>query len=360
MKAKSLIKILISLLLLSTVVFTSCVSSGRPKTAKEDKDEPTAKSDGKAPGWFLDLNSEYPDSEYLAVVGEGDTRRDAESDAAGALTRIFKTEIKVDTTSIMRYHELDSGTESSAEVEREMEKEVTLGAEQTLFNVKYSDPFTDSRARVHVVGYIDRKETGRIYREKIDKNSTRIVSFMEQEQKNDGLITKYAFMDAAMLFGKNNEVLLEQLMIIHPVSKKMIELPYNIDELSERHSAIAKQMVFDVYVENDNENKVTDIVKNVLSEQGFSIGADGKLSVTGEVKIEPVQLDNDYENIRWYLTLDMRDEHGTILVSFNKNQRETAINENEAIARGYREMAKNIEDKFMNEFVKHLDSLVLK
>jgi plasmid maintenance system antidote protein VapI len=38
---------------------------------------------------------------------------------------------------------------------------------------------------------------------------------------------------------------------------------------------------------NDNENKVTDIVKNVLSEQGFSIGAEMAIKLSDTFNTTP-------------------------------------------------------------------------
>ncbi len=335
------------------LVYTACVSNAEPKGSSSNKG-------GDPPAWFFNLEKAYPDKDFLAAAGDGDTRRAAESDAAGALVQIFSSDIKVESESIMRYHELAKDADTAHETEKQITQEVDILAAQKLLNIQYSDPYVDKNGRFHVVGYLDRRETGRIYRDNIEKNASRILAFQQNALTSTRIVTRYAFIDAALIFAKNNELLLDQLTIINPMMKKVVDLPYSLDELNTLYSKAAEKMVFDVQVVNDSEQKISNIVAGLLSSKGFSIKSDGQLRVAGEVKLEPVSLDNKYENIRWYLNLEMRDETGKAIVSFNQNQRETGISRSAVVSKAYIEMEKKTKADFFSEFVKYLDGLVLK
>jgi hypothetical protein len=356
MKAKLITYLVCAGLLFGVLLGADCKSG--PGT-KSDSSVAVGNTSG-TPRWMTKLEDAYPEKDYLAVVGEGDTRRNAESDAAGALARIFGSNIKVETEAIVRYKELENESGGSYQLEKEANKEVDILAQQMLYNLQYSDPYTDKEGRVHVVGYLNRKETAKIYKDKIDKNSERIATFRQNALKSERLFTKFAFIDAAIIFAKNNELLLDQLNIIYTPVRKMVELPYKLDELNTLYSQIAEQMVFDVRITNDMEDKIANLVSGLLGERGFSIRAGGTLKVTGDVKLEPLKLNNKYDNIRWYLNLQMKDETGKTIVSFNKNQRESAVSKSAVEARAYLEMEKQIKKAFFNEFTKYLDSLVLK
>jgi len=315
---------------------------------------------GSAPKWMARLNDVYPEADYLAVVGEGDTRRDAESDATGALVRIFGSNIKVESEAVVRYHEMEKDSGGSYELEKSASKQVDVLAQHKLYNMQYSDPYIDNEGRVHVVGYLDRKKTAKIYKDKIDKNSESIAAFQRNAVKSERLITKFAFIDAAVIFAKNNELLLDQLNIIYSPVRKLVSLPYKLDELNTLYSQIAEKMVFDITITNDMEGKIGNLVAGLLSEKGFSVRKGGVLKVTGDVKLEPLKLKNKYKNIRWYLNLQMKDESGKAIVSYNKNQRESGVSQSAAKARAYIEMEKQIKKAFFKEFIKYLDSLVLK
>jgi hypothetical protein len=291
------------------IAFTILGGAGCKSGARTRQDTATeVNNKGNPPKWLSKLEDVYPEKDYLAVVGEGDTRRDAEGDAAGALARIFGSNIKVESEAIVRYKELEKDTGGSYELEKEATKEVDILAAQMLYNLQYSDPYTDTDGRVKVVGYLDRKKTAQIYKAKIDKNSDSIITFRDNAIKNERLITKYAFIDAAIIFAKNNEMLLEQLTIINPTMRKIVELPYKLDDLNTLYSKIAEQMVFEIMIVNDMQDKIANLVAGLLSGKGFSVKGGGQLKISGDVKLEPLKLNNKFENLRWYLNLQMKDE----------------------------------------------------
>ena len=126
MKVKP-VKYFICGLILLSFLFGGAVCKSGPRTNTSVQ----VNSKGNPPRWYNKLEDDFPEDKYLAVVGEGDTRRDAESDAAGALVRIFGSNIKVETEAIVRYRELEKESGGSYEMEKEATKEVDILAHST-------------------------------------------------------------------------------------------------------------------------------------------------------------------------------------------------------------------------------------
>jgi len=238
---------------------------------------------------------------------------------------------------------------------------VQVGSSQVLFNVQYSDPWTDRSGKVHIAGFLNRRETAKIYKDKIDKNAERVVLFLNNMRSSDSIINQYAYIDAAVLYARTNDALRDQLLIIYQPAVGLIDLPYKTDDLIKLYAQIAAKMSFQIEIKNDSDERISKMVTHILNERGFTITrGPAALSIKGEVTTEDAQLENRFANIRWYLTLQMRDEKGSVLVSFNKNQRESGISKPEAIAASYRQMEKLIKEEFIGQFLQYLNSIVLK
>ena len=353
-------------ILILIIIIASCVSAPS-NTGSSDTDStetelppPTETKGGPPPAWVQNPYNLYPEAEYLAVIGEGDTRRDAESNALGSLSRIFETNVQVDSVAIARYNEIAKDGGYETEFEKSITETVNVQSQQTLINVQYGDIYLNDTGRYYIIAYISRNLTAQIYHEKINKNSEAVMNFLNSSNQASGILRKFAYIDAAFLFSVSNESLLGQLSIISPGYKNSIAIPYSHNDILMQRTEIAGQMIFSINIINDSDDKIANIITQLLSSRGFAVtDSFAPLAISGNVLIEPVQLNNDYENVRWTLTVDLKDETGNILVSFNKDQRETSVSQSQAIAIAYNQMESKIGSDFMGEFTKYLDSFVL-
>jgi hypothetical protein len=133
-------------------------------------------------------------------------------------------------------------------------------------------------------------------------------------------------------------------------------LPYEPRELRSLHADTAKQMLFSVAIEGDEQGKLEAMVSQVLTDRGFSVsdGA-GRLSVTGRMMMEEVILANDYKNVRWTLFMEMRNEAGEVIATMEEKKRESAISYDEARARSYRSMEKALQKNFIGALEDYFD-----
>jgi hypothetical protein len=305
------------------------------------------------PAWLDDPHSLYPDTMYLCALGEGDTRKDAESDATGNLSRIFESKVSVDETTRERIYELQRDAQTISSDETQVDRNVGVKSSQTLVNVQMGESYCDSRGRYHVVAYLDRLKTGEVYTDKIESASKEIVVWRDKAHANKDAVPRYAFLNAASLLAASNDVLLAQLAIISPSAKEFIDLPYDPVKLRTEIAEAARAVTLTVAVKGDDEGKITVILKDVLVSQGFTVNTPGVLSVSCAVSLEKVDMKGDQgaKFIRWTLGMEMKDVAGNVLVSHYDKGREGHVTESEAEARCYR----TVEGKIRNAFVKKLN-----
>lgn len=335
-----------TILLLVAILTVSCaVHAGR--------------GDSGRPGWLSDSKSLYPDNMYLSAIGEGDTRRQAEADAAAALARIFETRVETQSTFNEHYYELVAGDQADATTTTEQEQNVSLTSAQTLLNVQYGESYTDERGRVHIIGYIDRLRTGQVYEQKISKEATQVRGFLRKGRQSGDPLDAYAYLSAALAVAQHNDVMMDQLAIISPSMHEFIDLGYTLDVIISEQRATGQQIGMDVRVTGDDSGKIETALREQLSAQGFALRKNGLLKVIADVQWEDVDLNKPNQVfVRWHLKVNVERNSGESLVSIYEKQREGSVNRDQAMTVGYREMEKKLNRVFMPQLMDYMAGLV--
>ncbi len=312
------------------------------------------------PAWVSDKHSLYPREKYMVEIGVGTSFRAARDDGKATLAQVFGTTIRVDNTIRSRYEELSDGQDIlGASMTTTVDDTISQSANETLVNVQFGESWTDEMGRSYVVTYVDREETGRIYKQRIDQDVLKVQSYINQAPEQKETLRRYAFWDAALVVDKEVQRKLEQLEIIHPSYARIARLlPYEPQQLQISRNAVAQEMVFAVSIEGDEDGRLENILTKALTSKGFSVRARGELAVQGQLFMEEVELKNNYENLRWNLTLEMTDTVGNGVAALGKSQRETAVSQEEARSRAYRSMEKFINQSFLDAMASYLDSFV--
>ena len=148
--------------------------------------------------WLTDLNAVYPEARFLAATGAGDTRADAEASAAASLSRRF--EVKVDATTVSRQNSTSTsaGGKVSTVAVSEFDQTVGLTGAQDFLNLQFSDPVTDKQGVVHVVAFLEKGPTARLYSERINEDLERIRALTARSAAATGAMASYALADAAV------------------------------------------------------------------------------------------------------------------------------------------------------------------
>jgi hypothetical protein len=337
---------------LAAVIVAACAtapsSGGAPRTAGGEP----------VPEWFEDPKSVYPDDEYLSAIGSGDTRRGAEQDALSSLSQIFEARVSVDQRTSERYRELarESGTLTESDIQ--LATTVNVQSDQRLVNVQYGESFTDDQGRVHVIAYMDRLETGTVYRNLIQKNAGQIDRFLTEAEQTDGIIRRFAFISAAHLVAQNNRALIDQLQIISTPLARTLELPYDEQRVAERRAEIASQMAYRIEISGGAASRVAEVVGEALSQEGFVVSDSGPLLVRGSGELEPSE-GGRYEEVRWYLNLEFVGPEGAVLVAYSQQDRASGVSQDAARSFAFSDMEEVAKEEFVGQIIDYFDGLVI-
>ena len=236
------------------------------------------------PKWYSDLAAAYPSAKYLAAVGTGDTRRDAEADASAGLSRQFSVEIHAEALSQKRYLDLTKGDKTTSESSDSLDTKVQAKSDQVFLNLAFSDPYVDRKGTTSVVAYLDRQKTAELYRTRIDGDSVKMGQFLDRAKAADDTLRSFALIDAAKQVGLHAQLLLSQLQIIQPSVAKTLEADVDLDPIDRARDEISKKMTFTVAIAGDTDGTIAGDVKTALSDQSLTASAKGLMSVSGTWK----------------------------------------------------------------------------
>jgi len=310
----------------------------------------------KRPGWMDDLAS-YPEEQFLAVIGEGDSLQKAKANAASDISLIFQNKISVDNTMESRFEELiTSGVLAGVSESTTMTENINQQSEQELTNMKYGETWTDDMGKAYVVGFIDRAETGQIYKVRIEDQAKIVGHLIGRSNNQETLLGTYAFLDAAFAVAMQNEILIEQLDIINSSVKARIHLGYNLGDLKAERADVAANMLFQINITGDTDNRISPLVVGVINGMGFGISENGALQVSGDFSMNKVDRGNDFENYKWYLALTMVDDRG-VPVAYTIS---AGLSDSAAVSRVYKDVEKEIQKRFSRELNAYFNSFIEK
>jgi len=319
-------------------------------------------SGGKTPSWVSDKDSAYPSDKYLAELGEGDSLKGAKSNAAGAIAQIFRTRVKVDSNIRTRYSEITGkdGETLGMVTKTDFDQSIGQSSDESLSNLKYGESWTNDMGRVYTIAYLDRAETGNLYRSRIVDNDERVSELLGRARSQNEPLRRFAFMDAAHVYAEVNQTLLEQLEIINmPMARSVIH-PYDLGELRAAKADQASALKVRVEVSGDPEGRINALLSDWVTTKGFSVSPGGDLFLTAVVAITPVKLDNNYENLSWELNLSLMDSTGIPVVSLPRQNRSSGVSASAAETRAFNDMAEMIQRDFDREFNAYLTSFLEK
>ncbi|MFO8064209.1 MAG: LPP20 family lipoprotein [Spirochaetia bacterium] len=336
------------------VVVTGCASS--PSSSRGNGDG--GQGSGSVPQWYEDPKSVYPDEEYLSAIGSGDTRRSAEQDALGSLSQVFEARVSVDNRINERYREIARGSETLTESEVEIAGATSVQSDERLVNVQHGESFTDSQGRVHVIAYMNRMETGRVYRDLIQKNGEQVRRFMQESRGEEGVVRRFAYLSAANVVAQNNRSLIDQLQIIFAPMARTLQLPYDEQEVTERRAELASRMAYRITLSGEGAARIEQALGEALSSEGFVVSQDGPLQVRGEAELEAEE-DGKYEVTRWYMNLEFVDPSDSVVVAYNEQDRASGVSREASRSFAFNDMEEAAREEFVAHVIEYFDSLVI-
>lgn len=312
------------------------------------------------PAWVDDPKKEYKNEIYLSAMGTGSTRAQAEAAAAANLAAIFQADILASQNYWERYVEISSAKKSEAASQTNIVSDITVKSSQTLYNVQTGKTWTDELGQVYAVAYLNRAETARIYLQKIDDNSSKIMSYLAKAVETDDNWMKYAVLNAAGIYDMANRSLLGQLSIISAAHRNMYDMPYDSDVLGFQITEAARNIKLRIAINGDPDSKVRPVVEQSITDLGFGIDAAAETTLYCDITIEPVDLKQDQKFVRYTLSVGIENKQGIRFITYADSGREGHISESEAHARAIRTVNSRIQKQFVKMLNGYFDTLARK
>ena len=234
------------------------------------------------PQWFTNPEKVFPSESYIRAIGEGDSQREAKSDALAELTCYFSQAVSSNVSVFKSLYKNDlEYTEKTG-----LNQNMKISSSAQLFTVQYTSSCYDrSNGKYYVCAFIERKAAWEIIKPEIEKAGEEIKIFLDDAEKEKEPLLKIIQLNKISDLYKNYLSLYDTALVIYPkrcgefndFSKKTFA------RLSELESLRKKIKVF-IQTEGDRDNFIKSKIESVFIKNGISPSAEKTMYLV-DVKI---------------------------------------------------------------------------
>jgi hypothetical protein len=320
--------------------------------------EPAAVKTGARPAWVDSPESVYSRNSYVAAVGSGRSRDQAEKSALTALSSVYSLSLQADQTITNSYQEMVVNGRTADWYEgASLEESIRTSTAMDLVGAAIRDVWSDG-SLFYAVAVMENAQTARQYAQMIRDNQRIIDTLTDIPATDRDSMDGLARFQFAATLAEANKVFANVLSVIGaPVPAEMRQ---SEDYRLER-AAIIRAIPVSVTVEGDRENRIRSAFASVLSAAGFRTGgSNAPYQIRARISFSEVQLPNQTNKfVRYVLDGDLVDAAaGEILFSYNVNGREGHLSVSEAEIRALRAAEAKIKDDYAKTLLSFLARLI--
>ncbi|MDR0721112.1 MAG: LPP20 family lipoprotein, partial [Treponema sp.] len=323
---------------------------------------PAASQGGKAPGespvspgakpaWVDNPVAVYPRQRYVAAVGFGGSRQEAERSALGNLVSVFGQSVQAELKTVSSYSEAVRSGAIQVTEDNSIHDAVTTSAwMDTLVGAEIAETWHDGKSSYYAAAVMEKQKTAVLYGDFISSNQRIIEDLINVKDEDKNTLSGYSRCLLAATIADVNRVYANVLTYVgNTTSIKPSEMKKG-DEYRLEAAEIARNIPINVSVRNDRSDRVKNAFSRALSSLGFrSGGSSSRYTLEGRLVLEKAELPNQRNVfVRYYVDAELKDnaESGAVLLPYNVNGREGHLNQSEAEERALRAAEKNIENSF--------------
>ncbi|MDR2541908.1 MAG: LPP20 family lipoprotein [Treponema sp.] len=223
---------------------------------------------GSQPQWVSDPYAVYDQNHFIAAVGSGSNRDEAESRALGSLVAIFGQTIRSDFAVVTMYTEaVNRGVVNVSENTNVRDQISRAASMDNVIGAQIGSIWDSGRGTIHAVAYMDRAKTISIYSDLIIVNNRNIdlLTNMSDTEKNslDGF-ARYRLASQIAGINTNYAAVVTQA----GGSTSALNLR-SADYFSLEAANIIRNITVTVDVSNDRANRVQDAFARVLNAENL-------------------------------------------------------------------------------------------
>lgn len=268
------------------------------------------------PNWFKDYRTVYPDTEYIAQRGIGDSPENAKTDAAGALGRYFQTNVDSSIKTTM----ISETTDSKVNITSSVIDEVKIDSKVEFIGLEYTEPYYSKKEKKwYCVAFINRHNAWEQFKPQIEECKHTFESQLQVAEKEAELLTKLSIYKEVWNKGRDLNEKLEYGRILLPSEENKYESYREmVAEIPVRFRDIKKQCSVYLEINDDYGRMIISAISTAFVNNGFQVAkqkndskyiveisindnssGDNPVSILPEVNIS-VLSNNDKNNVSLY------------------------------------------------------------
>jgi hypothetical protein len=314
---------------------------------------PGMNAQNSVPAWYTNKELSYPASRYIAGVGEGVTRAEAEIAAVAAVSLFFNTKAEVRNELIREFNEAVSGDSTAFTKKTYIQERAVIRSDQELLGIRFASPWHDRRrGQWAALAYIDRQESAAMYNARISANMTAVRALEEDASNESEALYACALLYRSLCLAALTEELIQSAAVVDPRSAAVYVAPLAaVQRVRSAYRAIQNGLSFSIQVEGpDIQGRIGRKLGELLESAGYTASpAYGGYSLIVRLSVPEEHLEAGVF-VRPGITLRI-ERRGGVLFSYNKNYPRSGYPTLEgAYNRAFAVIERDMEDTFIRRF----------
>jgi hypothetical protein len=305
----------------------------------------------------------YDSRRYVAAVGFGPLREQAERNALASLTAVFGQSIQAEMKSVAVYSEAVKSGAIKVSEDVSVQQAISTSAEMdSLLGAEIADVWYDGGSVYYAAAVMEKEKTAVLYADLIRTNLriiTDLTTMSAGEKNSLNGYSRYqlaaAIADASRLYA-NVLTYVGNTTDINPGTMK------KGDEYRLEAAGIVRNIPIGVTVSGDRSDRIKNAFTRALGKAGFRTGGAGQRYVLeANLALAPTDLPAQSNKfVRFTVDANLTDtaEGNSVLLPFNVSGREGHVNIPEAENRALTEAAKRIEEDYAPVLLDYLEELL--
>jgi hypothetical protein len=231
-------------------------------------------SQSQAPGWLIDKESKYPSSLYIAAMGEGKTRAEAETAAVTVVSMFFGTKTDIRKEAIRKFNETLTNNTSDFSKKTYISENSVVRSEEEFLGIRFEQPWLDSKRQIWaVLAYIDRREAAGIYESKIKTNMSAINTLIEDAGKEKEALFACGLLYKGLGIADITEELIKTASVVDSGSiQKYAPDLQQIQKLRSDYRAMRSSLTFSIMVNGpDTSGRIERKLQELLEDNSYIV-----------------------------------------------------------------------------------------
>lgn len=322
------------------------------------------------PAWIDGVSPDYPSSQYLTGVGQGDNRAAADDRAYAALARIFKAEVSAQSKDWESYLVVEQRGTSRDERKLTLDHLTRVSTDKVLENATIVDRWYDAKKNLHyALGGMHRAQAETAFMERLTDLDRTIQSDVDEAHQTSDRLAKVRALRRAARNLVLRETYNADLRVIR-ASGQGTAAAYRVQDLTrELEEYLSSHLVLAVSVTGDHVEPVQRALTEGLIKEGLRVAtvAPGtempaaaspspELLIRGMVRVWPIDVrDPQFMYVRWCSDFEVVDVAGQQIVgAISKGGKEGHLSEREATAKVIRVMQQDLSGDVAKAIAAHI------